>query len=270
MSWAAGIFQLCQQKISEARLFHWHQIGCVKNVGQWPLVPRAAFTAIAVLCICSATLIIPALLSPEIAEHELALAENLKQKALTLQTTNTLLAAQQLEQIKQDVFSGAVLQHISQRVTDITQTLELVQAAAIVSHVQLLSVEPEIATANNTTSTTESAQLRMRARLTLPSLSVFWQQLSGSTVFFVPDYLHLESSEKPGVFDLSLVLNVQIGANFKGGETVAVAPLISNKTTSEPAKIRSIPKGFIQRAGGLQFLYVVTDEKGHLTRATSK
>ncbi|MDO8907720.1 MAG: hypothetical protein Q7W55_04375 [Pseudohongiella sp.] len=274
MSAIDSVHRQIRQAWYELKTFDWLQVLQPSGVGHWPALPRLVVLLFCALAALSLVFVV-SVLTPRTGAEDLAHLTAMEENIRIRQDQNSVIAARLLELRRQSFVSYAWLQHESAARADITQMMDVVRAAASVNGVHLLSVAPEIFPEK------EQVLLRVSARVTLPSLSMFWLFLAETDSSFTINAFGLELTEKQDVFELNVDLLVPAASGIKpasipsqrdrsalvgahSGDT-EMSGLCTTELCSKQRRLkRAEPKGFLLRTGDSPFLYLIRDEKGHL------
>lgn len=248
-----------RQALVELEQFDWAQLRHPESVGRWPMEPRLLVLAVCALVLVSLAFVLSMLLAPAISDDDYLVVKNLQEKTVIQRNLNSLVAARQLAQRRQNFFVSALSQSDSPVSADTAQAIELVRMSAVASGVSLTSVVQESLNNNN------QAVFLVKARVSLSSLSVFWAALSNSPVYFSLKAVTLDWAEYPDLYALSLKLEVDLAAAPGQWVITPDKKPVHAEVTSAARKNQPRQKGFLMRPGDSRFFYVMGDEQGRLT-----
>jgi hypothetical protein len=264
-----------EQAIYEFKQFDWHQFLQPADVGRWPILLRFLILLVSVVLMLSLAFVLSRLLAPKVSVDEFATLQVLEEKVRVQRASNLSAATQQLQLERQSIFAQVLLQQGSSEGTDITQTMDVIKAAANASGVQLMSVTPKFMAGK------DQAIVELKAQLELASLSTFWFVLLQTSHHFSLSEFLLELTEKAGVFELSLELTVPVAVGMAALDSAPTTIQLQQQASLAASKLlcansldklcsgnkgkqKSSSKGFLLRSAGSEFRYLVRDNKGHL------
>jgi hypothetical protein len=270
-----SIMAVLEQALCEFKQFEWHQFLQPTGVGRWPMLLRFLILLVSALLMFSLVFALAMLLAPRVSVDEFAALQMLEEKAEVQRASNLSVATQQLQLERQSIFTNVLLQQGFSQGKDITQTMDVIRAAANASGVQLMFVTPEF------TAGKDRAIVKLRARLALTSLDTFWFVLLQTSYHFSISGVLLELTEKAGVFELNLELTVPVAVDMAALDSAPTTMQLQQQALLAASKLRCVdtrvekcsgekdkqktsPKGFLLRSAGSEFRYLVRDNKGHL------
>lgn len=259
------VFIKARKACQELNNFDWRQLLNPATVGRWPVLARLLLLLLCALLIVRLMFTLSNMLAPPVSDDEYDVVTALEQNISAQHEQNIFANTQKRELNQRGFYWYALLQQEPVEVTDITQTMDVVRAAADASGLQLLSVAPELVADKGV------AVMTVKARLTLSSLSLFWFLLSEAPVHFSITAIDLRHTQKPDIFELDMGVVVRVAADV-GAPTPRLSQAAFADDLPQPAsgnsdaQNKASQKGFLTRSGSNQFLYLIRDEKGRLTR----